>query len=100
LVRDKKTGRERVSKITPSPLVVFFPTVVETHLGFLVQGPYRTTPSRDNVPRNDAWNQLCVKETGLLLGDALRWLRDQELIDTGVLECLPLERGHFVEGTM
>jgi hypothetical protein len=26
-------------------LVVFFPTVLPTHVGHLIQGPYRTTPS-------------------------------------------------------
>ena len=40
-----------------SPLVVFFPTEKETFLGFLIQGPYRTTPARDNVPEHDQWNQ-------------------------------------------
>jgi hypothetical protein len=42
-------GRWAVQPLAKSPLVVFFPTVVESHLGFLVQGPYRTTPSRDNM---------------------------------------------------
>ena len=31
----------KVIPVTRSPLVVFFPTAVETHLGFRVQGPYR-----------------------------------------------------------
>jgi len=43
-------ARWAVQPLVKSPLVVFFPTVVESHLGFLVQGPYRTTPSRDNIP--------------------------------------------------
>ena len=34
------SGRWSVQQLPTSPLVVFFPTVVETHLGFLVQGPY------------------------------------------------------------
>ena len=61
-----------VRPIDNSPLVVFFPTILPTHLGFLVQGPYRTTPSRDNVPRSDSWNQYLVRETAMLLIDALR----------------------------
>ena len=28
-----------ISRVEESPLVVFFPTVVSTNLGFLVQGP-------------------------------------------------------------
>ena len=59
------------NELQRSPLVVFFPTVLETHLGFLVQGPYRTTLSRDNVPRNDKWNRHLVAQTASLLGEAL-----------------------------
>ena len=33
-----------------SPLFVFFATEQETNLGFLLQGPYKTTPARDNIP--------------------------------------------------
>ena len=36
-----------------SPLTVFFSTEKETFLGFLIQGPYRTTPARANVPEHD-----------------------------------------------
>ena len=85
VMQDERTGRERVSAVTRSPLVVFFPTVLETHLGFLVQGPYRTTrttPSRDNIPRHDSWNLHCVHKTADVLTGALRWLRDHDLLDT------------------
>jgi hypothetical protein len=100
VVNDGKTGEEKVSAVAPSPLVVFFPTVLETHLGFLVQGPYRTTPSRDNVPRHDPWNQYCVQQTAVLLAEALCWLRDHDLLDSEALRCLPLDRAKFGEGAM
>ena len=86
---------QTIQQIDESLLVVFFPTGVETHLGFLVQGPYRTTPSRDNVPDHDAWNQHLARETGVLLREALRWLRDRELLDVEALGCLPLESRRF-----
>lgn len=89
-----------VQPIATSPLVVFFPTVVSTHLGFLVQGPYRTTPSRDNVPKSDPWNQHLVDETAMLLIDAVRWLRDQDLWDVSGLRCLPLNEELFPDGSM
>lgn len=98
--RDEESGRERIRPVSESPLVVFFPTVLETHLGFLVQGPYRTTPSRDNVPRQDSWNLRCVTETAGLLSDALRWLRDHELLDTEALLTLPIDRAKFGERAM
>lgn len=100
MMQDTEDDRERIRRIEQSPLVVFFPTVVDTHLGFLVQGPYRTTPSRDNVPRHDVWNQRCLQETAELLVESLRWLRDHSLLETGALRCLPLERVKFIEGSM
>ena len=90
----------RVTPIPQSPLVAFFPTVVQTDLGFRVQGPYRTTPSRDNVPQRDGWNRYCVKETSAVLVDALIWLRDQDMLDVDVLQCLPLDREKFHEDAM
>jgi hypothetical protein len=98
-ISQEKT-REHIRPVERSPLVVFFPTVVETHLGFLIQGPYRTTPSRDNVPRSDLWNQHLIDETGLLLVEALLWLRDNDLFDTAALRCLPIDSGKFNEASM
>ena len=92
--------RDRVRSIPRSPLVVFFPTVVETNLGFRVQGPYRTTPSRDNVPHRDGWNRNCVRATAALLVEALIWLRDKQLLDVEVLKCLPLDPKKFDEDSM
>ena len=85
----------RIVPVSRSPLVVFFPTVVETNLGFRVQGPYRTTPSRDNVPETDKWNQECIEKTGDVLVDVLVWLRDRNMLDVDVLRCLPIDRGKF-----
>jgi hypothetical protein len=76
-----RPDRWAVQPLAKSPLVVFFPTVVESHLGFLVQGPYRTTPSRDNIPPGEPWNQHLVKETSGLLVDAMRWMRDNAMLD-------------------
>jgi hypothetical protein len=84
-----------VQSLAKSPLVVFFPTVVETHLGFLVQGPYRTTPSRDNIPIGEPWNQRLVEETSTLLVDTMCWMRDEARLDVAALRCLPLEREKF-----
>jgi hypothetical protein len=89
-----------VRPIDDSALVVFFPTIVPTNLGLLLQGPYRTTPSRDNVPRNDPWNQHLVRETVTLLVEALCMLRDNGLLDASALRSLPLDPSKFGEGSM
>lgn len=86
---------DSIVPVPVSPLVVFFPTIVETHLGFRIQGPYRTTLGRDNVPRTDDWNQQCVDCTGDVLVNALVWLRDNERLDVNVLKCLPIDEWKF-----
>ena len=88
-----------IQTVSDSRLVVFFPTILPTHLGFLVQGPYRTTPSRDNVPRNDSWNQHLTQETAKLLVEALHSLRAQKLLNVDAFRSLPLDRAKF-EGSM
>jgi Domain of unknown function (DUF3883) len=100
LSKDDESGEVSVLPIADSALIVFFPTVVPTHLGFLVQGPYRTTPSRDNIPRHDPWNQHLVQETATLLVDALHSLREFGLLSTSALRSLPLDRANFGEGEM
>ena len=98
-VEDEDSKSPRIRRIERPPLVVFFPTAVETHLGFLIQGPYRTTPSRDNIARDDDWNRRLVKQTASLLRKALCWLRDESWLDTDALQCLPLDTSKF-ENTM
>ena len=91
---------DQVHPVAHSRLVVFFPTVVETDLGFCVQGPYRTTLSRDNVPQRDEWNRRCVQETARVLADALVWLRDKNRLDITVLRCLPIDQNKFDDESM
>ncbi len=90
----------RIVSRESSPLVVFFPTQKETFLGFVIQGPYRTTPARDNVPEQDEWNQALVRETAALLADVIISLRDSRLLTVSVLEALPLDAVRFGPQTM
>jgi hypothetical protein len=83
-----------------SPLVVSFPTQKETYVGFLMQGPYRTTPARDNVPEDDPWNQALAAQTAGLLEDVLAELRDASMLTADILQALPLEATRFAPGTM
>ena len=99
--RVRATAGERLLvRREDAPLVVFFPTQKETFLGFLIQGPYRTTPARDNVPEHDPSNQALVRETAALLTDVLRELRDDGLLTVDVLQALPLDAARFQPGTM
>lgn len=87
-----REGRQVIQSVSDARLAVFFPTVLPTHTGFLVQGPYQTTPSRDNIPLDKPWNVELAAITGELLVDALRHLRDAGLLDVAALKTLPLER--------
>jgi hypothetical protein len=90
----------RIVPVTDSPLTVFFPTEKETFAGFLIQGPYRTTPARDNIPGHDPSNQALVRETAALLTDVLRELRDDGLLTVQALQALPLDAARFPAGSM
>ncbi|HWG65746.1 MAG TPA: hypothetical protein VG253_29035 [Streptosporangiaceae bacterium] len=93
-------GERRIVGHADSPLVVFFPTQKQTFLGFLIQGPYRTTPARDNVPQDDPSNKALVQQTATLLADVLLDLRDEGILTADVLRALPLDAAHFAPGTM
>jgi hypothetical protein len=94
------TSAGSVVGCSPSPLTVFFPTEKETFLGFVIQGPYRTTPARDNVPEHDPSNQALVRSTAALLADVLSELRADGLLTVDVLEALPIEEARFPPGSM
>ena len=90
-----------VRRLKENPtLVAFFPTELKTDLGFIVQGPYHTTPNRDNIQQDSTWNQDRIEATAELLVDALKGLRELGLLSVSALESLPLDKGKFAEGTL
>lgn len=90
----------KIVRLDDSPLVVFFPTAKMTRLGFLIQGPYRTTPARDNIPQHNDWNTRLVKETGELLVKALRVFRREGYLSPELFETFPIQQEAFLEGSM
>ncbi|QGQ21945.1 hypothetical protein F1728_04230 [Gimesia benthica] len=88
-----KEGKKNSHEIVPiqsSLLTVFFPTDQETHLGFLVQGPFKTTPARDNIPKQNEWNKNLVLVIRDLLSETLHVVKDLGLLSVSFLECLPI----------
>jgi hypothetical protein len=87
-------------------LAAFFETEKETHLQFLIQGPYRTTPARDNIPVYDQWNQKLIRETAQLVCDSLSylkersWLKKRDWLTVNALSVLPIDVNDFPEGSM
>ncbi|OOW67196.1 hypothetical protein Xmlh_18070 [Xanthomonas axonopodis pv. melhusii] len=89
-----------VQPLPASPLVVFFPTAYQTNLGFYPQGPFQSTPSRDNIRNDEPWNHQLITEAASLLVEAMTWLRDSNRLDVNALRCLPLDRAKFPDGRL
>ena len=87
LVGDNGKSVKRSNDCT---LFARFATGMETHTGFLMNGPYQTTLSRDDVPSRTSWNRYLVEETASLLIESLQYFRDGESLNADVLRCLPL----------
>jgi len=94
-----KDQTETITKIKDSPLIVYFPTKIDTRFGFLVQGPYDTVAPRSDIEDND-WNKALVKETAALLTKALRDLKEMGLMTVALLEALPIRMDDFPENSM
>lgn len=90
-----KLGKDQNGKeiLVPEPnskLVVFFPTEKVTFLNFIIQGPFKTTPNRENIPLEDEQNKLILEEIGNLIAESLTIIRDLGYLDTNFLSILPL----------
>lgn len=100
LEKVEKDRRDEVVRVKDSPLVVYFPTEKETRFGFLIQGPYKTTPARDNIPKDDDWNATLVRETARLIADVLPDLKELGLLGVSLLDALPIRMDNFPPGSM
>ena len=96
---NKETKKDQINPISRSELIVYFPTEKETHLKFLIQGPYRTTPARDNIPFEDIWNKKLIQLTAELISESIPLIKELNLLDANFLQILPLESEYF-EGTL
>ena len=94
-VTTQQDGERIITPIERPPLYVFFPTEKEMHVGFIVQGPYRTTPARDNVPEDDDFNRHLANQTADLLVKTLMQLKRQRLLTLEVISLLPLNYHNF-----
>lgn len=86
-----KNGKEIIIPEKDSKLVVFFPTEKITFLNFIIQGPYKTTPNRENIPLDDEQNRIIIEETGELIAESLSVIKDLGYLDTDFLSILPID---------
>lgn len=95
LDHDQKTNHDYIRPLNQSKLFAYFKTDKETHLQFLIQGHYQTTPSRDNVLEYDEFNQTLIAETAILLVKSLEKLKSMGLLNAITLEAMPLNESYF-----
>lgn len=89
-----KNGKEIILPEPDSRLVVFFPTEKVTFLNFVIQGPYKTTPNRENIPLEEEQNKVIIEETGNLVAKSLLVIRDLGYLDINFLSLLPINPEH------
>jgi hypothetical protein len=70
-------------------LYVLFSTAHETHLYFIINGPYRTNPSRETIAEDDPFNCHLMKETCTLLGEMLLHLKNEGFLTVQCLSVFP-----------
>jgi len=70
-------------------LYVLFPTTQETHLKFIINGPFQTTPSRETISEEIDFNKHLMEEISELMKDVLLRLRDMNLLTAQFLSVLP-----------
>ena len=88
---ETKDENDSIVSLDRSPLVVYFPTEKDTRMGFLMQGPYRTTPARDNILHDDRLNKFLFRETAQLVVDSLHDLKELKLLSVSLLGSLPIQ---------
>lgn len=87
----------RVVRAKNTELVVSFPTAKKTELGFLIQGPFKTTKPRDNIEDEikAKENPQLLETAALLAADSLEYLRDLGLLSVESFTALPLQSSVF-----
>lgn len=96
-IEKDKNGKELVTPAKDSKLIVFFSTEKPTYLDFLIQGPYKTTPNRENIPLEDEQNKMIVRETSELVAETVSFIKELGYLDVNFLNILPITSAH-IEG--
>jgi hypothetical protein len=77
------------------PAFCFFPTREATNLHFILHAPFLLTDSREGIKAGDKHNQELIQQLAQLAADSLPVLRDEGLIDDGLLEIIPYNESRF-----
>lgn len=94
-----ENGTITFQKAADPYISVFFPTTTESKLDFVVNGPFRTTPDRGQVPFNEENKELAQQMAELLRKSVLK-LRDDGLLDLNLIKALPIDETRFYYATL
>jgi hypothetical protein len=89
-----ENGEEKIIPESNSKLIVFFPTERVTFLNFVIQGPFKTTPNRENIPLDDEQNKIILEEIGNLIAESLNIVKNLGYLDVDFLNILPINKEH------
>jgi hypothetical protein len=78
---DTKNGKKYIKRAQDTYLNVFFPSHEKTGLGFILQGPYKTTPNRSEIPPKDPWNIKLIELTKDLISKSLVAMTKDRIIE-------------------
>lgn len=94
--KDHKLDKEQIVPASNADLVAFFSTAQKTYLNFLIQGPYETTPARDQI-RDNNWNEKLIEETAVLVAESISKIKGMDLLDVNYLNTLPIDSKSLAE---
>jgi len=97
-IRSQREGKS-IQPLSRSPLTAYFPTAKETGLGFLIHGPFASTPARDNIQSDSPWNHLLLSELAALTADSLKVCQQQGFLTGDFLATLPIDSEKFPDGS-
>ena len=84
-------NKKRHIKGVTSLLYVLFPTIRTTNLKFLINGPFRTNPSRESIADDDPFNLQLIDLICDLWETILECLKQEGLLHVKTLHILPLD---------
>lgn len=86
-----KTQDGKITAMNKCVLFSYFPTEKETHLRFFIQASYKTTLARDNIKKDNQWNDWLIQETAKFLPDILEELKEAGLLEPAFFNILPVK---------
>ncbi len=94
LIFDPSIKKWKIGPANDVKLFAYFPTEKETHLKFLIQGPFNTTPARDNI-RDDDWNRDLIADSAEFVANSIMEVKELGLLNAEFLNTLPIETDFF-----